>query len=193
VTSQAKPGHTAPPGAQAPEDEASSTLSSRLSSALRRPVAAATGRLAGLVPGGNASRGPGRAATDEASAYQEAVRQAFLSADSIVPVTGTRRTAVQPGTRSDAGALIPETELEVRPGPAQAETAQIPTPQAIAPDPEPAALPSIGGTPAHLPAGASRRSTGLAMPDELLQVPGSVAAAADDFFGGLVRRAERRP
>ncbi len=56
------------------------------------------------------------------------------------------------------------------------------------------ALPGSGAGPPPTDgfARANVREPGPTAPDVLLEVPQSVGATADDFFGGLVRRVERR-
>jgi hypothetical protein len=222
------------PGATAHGGEPQPTITGRLSSALRSPLAGASSRLGRLVPGGDASRGSGRRTADEAAAYQEAVRQAFLSADSIVPARPTRRPrgkpeATLPPEANAVNAVAVEPVLHVRPArlpaatpaddvrPAVLEaavpTAAVPTadlPEADLPEAPraqlhaavlaaatvgdaPVADAPAGGPPAISPLPGGTRSPGRATTDDLLQVPGSVTTTADDFFGGLIRRVERRP
>jgi hypothetical protein len=42
-------------------------------------------------------------------------------------------------------------------------------------------------------AGGTGPAGGPAAPDDQMQVPGTVKATADDVFGGVVRRVDRRP
>ncbi len=123
----------------------------------RRPHFGLTARLARLVPGGDAARGSGRTATGEAAAYQEAVRQAFLSADSIRPAT-IRRRPVKPKT----------------PG-MKADTTE---PSARVATPEGEAAAAAPATPAYLPTAAP-----WAPPDNKLGLPKTPPADADADAG----------
>ena len=70
-----------------------------------------------------------------------------------------------------------------------------------APSAEPSTGPSTTGSPAEpssvpsadATAGGTDPAGGPATPDDQMQVPGTVKATADDFFGGVVRRVDRRP
>jgi hypothetical protein len=57
----------------------------------------------------------------------------------------------------------------------------------------PISFPPVGNQPGGPPPGPAPRAAGETASEELLEVPESVGTAADDFFGGLVRRVERRP
>ncbi len=215
----------------------------RLSSALRRPFG-----------------GSRRKAAVEAAASQEAVRQAFLAAESIVPATAQRRPPAEPGgpavavgdaAGSATGDATHETvalPLVLRGSGPRPAAAPAPPPSVVADAPEivrvvvvaPAAGTPVAATtavdardantdapeagtnareadaavrvaglldvdppetdmteadapPAAEPGGPSWRAPGATAPADLLEVHESVTAAADDFFGGLVRRVERRP
>lgn len=203
------------PHARVPGGHAPVPLSGRLSSALPRPFAGVSARLARRVPGGEASGGPGPVAADEAAAYQEALREAFRSATPLEPAVAARRPTPQPKAMPGAkvarpaAAEAPDAGSPTSPpaGAAPMPGAEVRLPAAavadgppVAGDPGPlgavpdaAASPPAGSTPAGVPVGPGRRSWVPTAPADLIEVPGSVAIAADDFFGGLVRRVDRRP
>jgi hypothetical protein len=95
--------------------------------------------------------------------------------------------AVGPGVALEPTA--PELGVAVGPGVALEPTA----PEPAAPTSPSPAPPPVGGPPSASPAGWGRPVAGPTAPVDLLEVPGNVATTVDDFFTGVVRRAERRP
>jgi hypothetical protein len=71
-----------------------------------------------------------------------------------------------------------------------------PAEPSVAPSAEPSVAPSAAGSPTDAAADATTDGTGPAegpaTPDDQMQVPRTVKATADDFFGGVVRRVDRR-
>ncbi len=65
-------------------------------------------------------------------------------------------------------------------------------PSTVAPSAEPSSVPSADAT-VDATADGAGPTEGPATQDDQMQVPGTVKATADDFFGGVVRRVDRRP
>jgi len=166
----------------------------------RTLLAAARGRLAGLVPGRGARTGANQAAEFDAAA-RNAYRSALKTETGapLAPVSPAARsasaptieppTAPEPTTPDAAAAAAAEpTEPDARAS-AWATPPRLPAEQSAAasgePPGEPAAEPPDGS-----PALSSRRQPGDTAPDFLLRTPPSVAPVADDFFDGLIRRVE---
>jgi hypothetical protein len=78
----------------------------------------------------------------------------------------------------------------VRPAAPSAEPST--EPSSVAPSTGPSSVPSADAT-VDATAGGTDPAGGPATPDDQMQVPGTVKATADDFFGGVVRRVDRRP
>jgi hypothetical protein len=131
------------------------------------------------------------------------------SAPGIAPGTPRTRIPGTPGTGPVAAIASGPTALEPRRSASATGIPVVPpagdpspvVPPAVPPAMSEAALhtgagPSGASAPS-VPSGAPEptgpRKAGDTLSDDLLEVPGSVGAAADDFFGGLVRRVERRP
>ena len=148
-------------------------------SAIARTFAVATDRVARFIPGGRATRLVQRG-DDDTSAYHQAVRRAFLAAESIEPARAQHRPAT--GAEVASADPVESTPLEASLGPTANAVAQ-----AVA---SPPAAPS---TAALVGDSAGARSPAPLGATDLIQAPASVKAATDDFFGGLVRRVERRP
>lgn len=142
-----------------------------------------------------------RAGSSADTGYDQAVRDAFLSSPPAAIPRPARQPTPEPRPTGEAviepaapasNASVPDPQAWAAPVPA-------PPPAPVAPAPAPVA-PALPPAPlaADLGAGSSTGDPGATDGDpvateDLMQVPGSVAAAADDFFGGLVRRIERRP
>ena len=184
-----------------------------------RPFAGAAARLARLVPGGKSPGRAGRAPDAPDAEYDEALRRAFRAA---IPLESTRTVPRpvgedEPATEdpssgpaaTPAGALSPA--MEAAPaaatdllgdivagalGESEATrnadaTDEIDLTQAVGPlDALPGS--AAGAPPADGFARANGHEPGPTAPEDLLEVPESVGATVDDFFGGLVRRVERR-
>ncbi len=184
-----------------------------------RPFAGAAARLARLVPGGKGSGRAGRPQDAPDAAYDEALRHAFRVA---IPVEPTRIAAWREGEHEPATddltfapATTPVGALSLAPGAAPAAakdllgdivagaldeseatrnadaTDEIDLARAVGP------LDALPGSAAGPPlangfARANGHEPGPTAPEDLLEVPESVGTTVDDFFGGLVRRVERR-
>ncbi len=162
---------------------------------MNRPLDAARGLLARLVPGAGA--GPGAKETD---ADEEAVRKAFLAPGSLVPAMPTRR-ALRPkpdavlektpeavleagATAAPVGVMPVGAAMQISSGPLGEPESAGTTFAWRTPDPDPEA-PSVASPEEAI---TRRHQAGDTAPDHLLHAPGSVDRAADDFFDGLVRR-----
>ena len=153
----------------------------------RRPLAAARGVLARLVPGRGA-----RTAASQAAEFDAAARNAYQSALKLE--TAAPLAPAQPAARS-AGAptSAPPTAPVTTPAPV-ATPASIPARVSAWATPpiqpaEQSAAP-VGGAPEESPAPSRRRQPGDTAPDFPLRTPTSVTRVADDFFDGIIRRVE---
>jgi hypothetical protein len=173
------------PRADASASGAPAHLRAHLLSALTRAFAGTTARRS---RGALGSDFPGPTAGEEAAAYDEALRHAFLTAIPVVPAGPASRGAAHRETRLDA--LVSHPELRLLESERLLAAAGL---EATVPHDEPPTLPPERGPSADLPTGPATRSSGSTAANDLLEVHGSVKIAADDFFGGLVRRVERRP
>ena len=163
----------------------------------RRPLAAARGVLARLVPGRGA-----RTAASQAAEFDAAARNAYQSALKLE--TAAPLAPAQPAAHS-AGA--PTSAPPAAPAPVAIPTSA--PPAAPAPVATPAAVPArasawatppiqpaeqsaapVGGAPEESPAPSRRRQPGDTAPDFPLRTPTSVTRVADDFFDGIIRRVE---
>jgi len=188
------------------------TPSAPFPAAVSRAVAVASARLARLVPGNEGAGRAGRTSVAADAGFDEALRHAFRSAGPLEPARPAPRPAgaVEP-LHGDPVAAVDVSAAETSDGPDAVATRELEAdsldgteasgtvdattgldgteavtrPNAV---PEPAA----GGPPADGPARPSGREPGSTAAAALLEAPESVAATADDFFGGLVRRVDRR-
>jgi hypothetical protein len=214
---------SAMPDAPAPGRPEPATLPARLSSALTRPFAGATARFARRIPGSGSSGGAGRMTKKEAAAYDETLRHAFRAAVPFEPARPMPRPApamIVPEASAFVAALDVGMLEVTTPEPRVAPTSALPAEAPVTPprDPEapawdPATISTSDGRQANEPpagdlqarepqaldpqalaiAPRTARRPAAAPTADLLQVPGTVLSTTDDFFGGLVRRVERRP
>jgi len=149
----------------------------------RRPLAAARGGLARLIPGRGA-----RTAASQAAEFDAAARKAYQlalkleTAAPLAPAPPTARSAGAP-TSAPAPPAAPVATPAVVPARASAwATPPIqPAEQSAAP---------VGEAPEESPAPPRRRQPGDTAPGFLLRTPTSVTRVADDFFDDLIRRVE---
>ena len=102
---------------------------------------------------------------------------------------GTARGAGPSAAGAPTAAEAPPDEPSAATGLPPADAAPDVRPSAVAP---PAAAPQVVTDPAVAPTSRGARLPRPEAREDLLRVPGSVSSTADDFFGGLVRRVERR-
>ena len=184
----------------------------------RRPLAAARGLLARLVP-----RRVARSRARQADKFDAAAREALQSAlkleaaARLAPAPPAARSAAAPTASPPAAAkaagratepvslpsgpnTTPTTARASRPttpdmAPAAASAEPEATVRASAwatPPSQPAeqSAAPVRGAPEESPAPPHRRQPGDTAPDFLLRTPTSVTRVADDFFNGLIRQVE---
>jgi hypothetical protein len=183
----------------------------------RRPLAAARGLFARLVPG-QVARSRARQADKFDAAAREALQSALKleAAAPLAPAPPVARSAAAPTASLPAAAkaAAPATEPVSLPSapattPTTARASRPTTPDtapAAAPEPAAAARASAWATPPSQPEKRSaaprgeraeeppgpprRRKPGETAPGFLLRTPTSIAPVADDFFDDLIRRVE---